>query len=279
MKGSRVIDRDREQGQVATAEPPAAADRPRVAVRGLVKRFAGAGTIQTALEGIDLDIRANEFVSLLGPSGCGKTTLLRIIGGLVNPSGGEITIDGDSVPNALRARKFGFVFQDATLLPWRTVADNAALLLDVTGQQDRRDVVESLLETRRAAGLRAALPVAALGRHAPARRARPRARARAPRSCSWTSRSRPSTPSRATAWATSCCASGTGRASVVFVTHSIPEAVLLSDRVVVMSARPGRIVADVTIDLPRPRDADVRTSPAFLEYQTQLRSYIEGAHE
>ena len=109
----------------------------RVRIRGLSRRFAAAGGATTALEDIDLDVHANEFVSLLGPSGCGKTTLLRIVGGLLGPTSGEISIDGGTVADALRARKFGVVFQDPTLLPWRTVADNAALLLDVTKQREQ----------------------------------------------------------------------------------------------------------------------------------------------
>ena len=96
-----------------------------VRVRDLTQRFATDEGAMTALDGIDLDVHANEFVSLLGPSGCGKTTLLRIIGGLIEATRGEISVDGGSVQDARRARRFGVVFQDATLLPWRTVADNA----------------------------------------------------------------------------------------------------------------------------------------------------------
>jgi NitT/TauT family transport system ATP-binding protein len=278
MRGAALIDRDRPQGQAATADRAAGGERPRVAVRGLVKRFAGADAVQTALEGIDLEIRANEFVSLLGPSGCGKTTLLRIIGGLVKPSAGEVTIDGDSVPNALRARKFGFVFQDATLLPWRTVADNAALLLDVTGRQDQRDVVDSLLQTVGLEGFEKHYP-AQLSGGMRQRVALARALALSPEILLMDEPFAALDAITRDRMGDELLRIWDGSRSVVFVTHSIPEAVLLSDRVVVMSARPGRIVADVTIDLPRPRDADVRTSPAYLEYQTQLRGYIEGAHE
>jgi NitT/TauT family transport system ATP-binding protein len=276
MGGPALIDRNRQQGQLATADRPA--DTPaRVAVCGLVKRFAGADTVQTALEGIDLEIRANEFVSLLGPSGCGKTTLLRIIGGLVEPSRGEVKIDGDSVSNALRARKFGFVFQDATLLPWRTVADNAALLLDVTGRQDRRDVVGSLLETVGLKGFEAHYP-SQLSGGMRQRVALARALALSPEILLMDEPFAALDAITRDRMGDELLRIWDGSRSVVFVTHSIPEAVLLSDRVVVMSARPGRIVADVTIELPRPRGDDVRTSPAYLGYQAQLRSYIEGAH-
>jgi NitT/TauT family transport system ATP-binding protein len=270
-----VIDTDRQDGQVATADRvPAPA---RVSVRGLVKRFAGAGTVQTALEGIDLDVHENEFVSLLGPSGCGKTTLLRIVGGLVAPSGGQVTIDGDSVATALQARKFGFVFQDATLLPWRTVADNAALLLDVTGQQSRRDVVGSLLSIVGLDGFEDHYP-AQLSGGMRQRVALARALALSPEILLMDEPFAALDAITRDRMGEELLRIWDGARSVLFVTHSIPEAVLLSDRVAVMSARPGRIVADVTIDLPRPRGADIRSSAEFLQYQTELRGYIEGAH-
>ena len=272
-----MTDRNRQQGQLATADRAPADTPPRVAVRGLVKQFAGAEGVQTALEGIDLEIRANEFVSLLGPSGCGKTTLLRIIGGLIEPSGGEVEIDGDSVRSALRARKFGFVFQDATLLPWRTVADNAALLLDVTGRQDDRDVVGSLLETVGLEGFEGHYP-SQLSGGMRQRVALARALALSPEILLMDEPFAALDAITRDRMGDELLRIWDGSRSVVFVTHSIPEAVLLSDRVVVMSARPGRIVADVTIDLPRPRGDDVRTSPVYLEYQAQLRGYIEGAH-
>jgi NitT/TauT family transport system ATP-binding protein len=277
MGGAALIDRNRQQGQLATADRGPADTPPRVAVRGLVKRFAGAEGVQTALEGIDLEIRANEFVSLLGPSGCGKTTLLRIIGGLVAPSGGEVEIDGDTVRRALRARKFGFVFQDATLLPWRTVADNAALLLDVTGREDQRDVVDSLLQTVGLEGFEKHYP-AQLSGGMRQRVALARALALSPEILLMDEPFAALDAITRDRMGDELLRIWDGSRSVVFVTHSIPEAVLLSDRVVVMSARPGRIVADVTIDLPRPRGDDVRTSPAYLKYQTQLRGYIQGAH-
>ncbi|MEO7128469.1 MAG: ATP-binding cassette domain-containing protein, partial [Rhodoferax sp.] len=118
-----------------------------VEVRGVSKQFESRAGLQTAISTIDLTIAPSQFVSLLGPSGCGKTSLLRIIGGLMEPSAGTVSIDGGSVADAVRSRKFGFVFQDATLLPWRTVRANAMLLLDVTGRQSERCRVDALLET------------------------------------------------------------------------------------------------------------------------------------
>jgi NitT/TauT family transport system ATP-binding protein len=268
-----VTDPNQQHGQ-QVATPERAVGPVRVEVRGLTKRFVGAGAVNTALEGIDLDVHANEFVSLLGPSGCGKTTLLRIVGGLVDPTRGAVTIDGDSVPNALRARKFGFVFQEPSLLPWRTAADNAALLLDVTGQRDRRDVVRSLLTTVGLAGFENHYP-AQLSGGMRQRVALARALALSPEILLMDEPFAALDALTRDRMGEELLRIWDGSRSVIFVTHSIAEAVLLSDRVVVMSARPGRIVADVRIELPRPRDAEVRTSSAFIEYERELRGHIE----
>jgi NitT/TauT family transport system ATP-binding protein len=249
----------------------------RVRTRGLSKRFYAGGGVRTVLEGVDLDVHASEFVSLLGPSGCGKTTLLRIIGGLVKPSGGDVSVDGQSVPAALRARKFGFVFQDATLLPWRNVADNAALLLDVTGQRDRRADVRALLKTVGLEGFEKHYP-SQLSGGMRQRVALARALALSPDILLMDEPFAALDAITRDRMAEELLRIWDGARSVIFVTHSIPEAVLLSDRVLVMSTGPGRIVADVTIDLPRPRGAELRTSDAFREYETLLRDHIEGAH-
>jgi NitT/TauT family transport system ATP-binding protein len=249
----------------------------RVRVRNLTQRFPAGDGAMTALDRIDLDVHANEFVSLLGPSGCGKTTLLRIIGGLVPPTSGEVTVDGDSVEDALRARRFGVVFQDATLLPWRTVADNAALLLDVTHQQSRRGDVAPLLRTVGLEGFEQHYP-AQLSGGMRQRVALARALALSPdillmdepfASLDAITRDR---------MAEELLRIWDGSRSVIFVTHAITEAILLSDRVVVMSARPGRVAAEVRIDLPRPRGGDVRQSDRFRAYEAELRSHIEEAH-
>src|SRR5215218_5175712 len=216
--------------------------RVRVRVRDLTQRFPAGDGAMTALDQIDLDVHANEFVSLLGPSGCGKTTLLRIIGGLIPPTRGDVTVDGGSVQDALRARRFGVVFQDATLLPWRTVADNAALLLDVTHQQSRRDDVAPLLRTVGLDGFEQHYPAQLSGGM--------RQRVALARALALT-RDR---------MAEELLRIWDGSRSVIFVTHAINEAILLSDRVVVMSSRPGRVAAEVRIDLPRPRGGDVRQS-------------------
>jgi NitT/TauT family transport system ATP-binding protein len=248
---------------------------PVIEVKGVSKQYPGRAGPQTALSRVDLSIASSQFVSLLGPSGCGKTTLLRIIGGLMNPSTGAVSIDGDSVAEAVRRRKFGFVFQDATLLPWRTVRANAALLLDVTGRQGEQSRVDALLET---------VGLSQFADHYPSqlsggmrqRVALARALALDPEILLMDEPFAALDAITRERLGVELLGIWDGARSVVFVTHSIAEAVLLSDRVVVMSARPGRIVADVSIDIPRPRSGAVRSTDIFKAYEDQLRDFIEG---
>jgi NitT/TauT family transport system ATP-binding protein len=248
-----------------------------VEAHAVTKRFATQAGVQTALEEVSLTVRDGEFVSLLGPSGCGKTTLLRIIGGLERPSSGDLRIEDATVDSALESRKFGFVFQDAALLPWRTVFDNAALLLDVTGQADGRDRVAPLLEMVGLAGFEGHYP-AQLSGGMRQRVALARALALDPDILLMDEPFAALDALTRERMGEELLRIWDGGRAVVFVTHSIAEAVLLSDRVVVLSARPGRIVADVAIDLPRPRAADIRRSPEFAEYEAELRGHIEEQH-
>lgn len=255
------------------------AARVQIAVRGAAKSYRTAhGGTQEALASVDLEIPRGQFVSLLGPSGCGKTTLLKIIGGLIARSSGELFVDGGSVEAALKERKFGFVFQDATLLPWKNVVDNASLLLDITGQPGGRARVRSLLTMVGLDGFEDFYP-AQLSGGMKQRVSLARALALEPdillmdepfASLDAITRDR---------MGEELLKILDGSRTVIFVTHSIPEAVLLSDRVVVMSARPGRVVADVEIDLPRPRTGEVRRSPQFGAYEYELRSHIQDAPE
>jgi NitT/TauT family transport system ATP-binding protein len=253
------------------------AGRVRVRVTNLSQRFFAAGGTMTALDDIALDVHANEFVSLLGPSGCGKTTLLRIIGGLVRPTSGAVSIDGRSVAEALRARKFGFVFQDPTLLPWRTVAGNAALLLDVTKQRGRREEVQSLLSTVGLDGFEDHYP-AQLSGGMRQRVALARALALSPDILLMDEPFAALDAITRDRMGEELLRIWDGARSVIFITHAIAEAILLSDRVIVMSPRPGRIVADVRIDLPRPRDGAIRDSDAFRDYEAELRGHIAGTN-
>lgn len=247
-----------------------------IVIRGLHKRYRSVRSTHTALDDVNLTIRSGEFISLLGPSGCGKTTLLKIIGGLVPRSGGDITIDGEGVDKALQARKFGFVFQDPTLLPWRTVVRNASLLLDVTGQQEQRQTVQQLLEMVGLMGFEDFYP-AQLSGGMKQRVALARALALNPEILLMDEPFAALDAITRDRMGEELLRIWDGTRTVIFVTHSIPEAVLLSDRVVVLSARPGRIRADIPIDLARPRSAQTRHTAAFAEYEAELRTYIEEA--
>ena len=209
------------------------------------------------------------FVSVIGPSGCGKTTLLRVIAGLEPATGGEVTVDGGSPP-APPDRTSGWRWCPSSpgLLPWRTVHANARLLLDVNRRANPTEATDPRRPAARGGPRRLPrrLPARAVGRHAAAGRAG--ARARPARSAAGDGRAvrrarrdHPRRDARA-------CSTGWSRAAastVLFVTHSIAEAVALSDRVLVSSPRPSRVVADIAIDLPRPRAADVEDDPRFVE--------------
>ena len=232
----------------------------------------------------DLEVGAGEVVTLLGPSGCGKTTLLRMVAGLEPPSAGSITI-GDTTPSRARATKMiGFVPQTPALLPWRTVEANARLLLDVNRRSNptptpgstpnhvdllRQVGLGDFLEARphelsggmqqRVALVRAfalGSPILLMDEPFAALDEITRADMRhlLGQLCEQTG------------------------AAVLFVTHSIAEAVFLSDRVVVLSARPGRVVGTVPIDLPRPRLPAIEDDAQFFVHETKLRALLhEGA--
>jgi ABC-type nitrate/sulfonate/bicarbonate transport system, ATPase component len=250
-----------------------------IAVRGVAKRYRTLhrGT-QEALASVDLEIPRGQFVSLVGPSGCGKTTLLKIIGGLIERSSGELLIDGETVEAALKQRKFGFVFQDATLLPWKNVIDNASLLLDITRQHGGPDRVRSLLKMVGLEGFEQFYP-SQLSGGMKQRVSLARALALGPAILLMDEPFAALDAITRDRMGEELLKILDGSRTVVFVTHSIPEAVLLSDRVVVMSSRPGRVMADVKIELPLPRSGDVRHSREFSEYEYQLRNYITDAPE
>ena len=234
----------------------------------------GRGTVQ-ALAGISLAIAAGEFVTIVGQSGCGKTTLMRILGGLLAPSGGTVALRGRAVDGP--SRDVGIVFQDPTLLPWRTVFDNVMLPVQVLGLD--RDV-----SARRARGLLDLVGLSGFEDKYPhelsggmrQRVAIARALVHEP---SLLLMDEPFGALDAMTrefmnvellriWAES------GK-TIVFITHSIPEAVFLADRVLVMSARPGRIQEIVRVDLPRPRDLDMMASDDFGRYTRGIRHLFD----
>ncbi len=249
-----------------------------VAVRQLSKRFE-RGNVQ-ALETIDLDVRPAEFVSLIGPSGCGKSTLLRIIGDLIQPSEGTVQVNGKPAHQARVDRDYGIVFQDAVLYDWRTVARNISLPLELAGwDRRRRDArVREMLELVELTGFEKHHPWQLSGGM--------QQRVSIARALSFSpalllmdepfgaldemTRERLNNE-LLQIW------QETG-STVVFVTHSIAESVFLSTRVVVMSARPGRIAGIVEIDLPQPRGPETRESPRFAEHITEVRRLLRKGH-
>ena len=248
-----------------------------VTIEGLSKSFR---TGVTALQEIALDIRAGEFVSLIGPSGCGKSTLLRVIGDLVEPTSGTVVVNGKSAHQARLDHDYGIVFQDAVLYDWRTVARNVALPLEMLGwdRARRHARVAEMLELVELTGFESSRPWQLSGGM--------QQRVSIARALSFDpalllmdepfgaldemTRERLNME-LLRIWEKA-------GSTVVFVTHSIAEAVFLSTRVVVMSARPGRIAGVVEIDLQQPRTADTREDGRFFELITAVREMLAAGH-
>jgi NitT/TauT family transport system ATP-binding protein len=244
-----------------------------VTIEGLTKRFGG-GT--TALEGIELAIEEREFVSLIGPSGCGKSTLLRIIGDLIKPTTGTVRVNGKPAAQARADRDYGIVFQDPVLYDWRTVAKNISLPLELArwNRRRRNERVQEMLRLVELTGFESHYPWQLSGGM--------QQRVSIARALSFDpalllmdepfgaldemTRERLNLE-LLRIWE----ASGS---TMVFVTHSIAEAVFLSTRVVVMSPRPGRISNVITVDLPHPRAAAIREDPRFFELVTAVREAL-----
>jgi NitT/TauT family transport system ATP-binding protein len=244
-----------------------------VSLEGVTKRFDG-GT--TALEGIELAIEEREFVSLIGPSGCGKSTLLRVIGDLIRPTAGTVHVNGKPAAQARADRDYGIVFQDAVLYDWRTVTRNIALPLELARWSRRRrsERVQEMLRLVELTGFESHYPWQLSG-GMQQRVAIARALSFDPAlllmdepfgALDEMTRERLNLE-LLRIWE----ASGS---TIVFVTHSIAEAVFLSTRVVVMSARPGRISDVIEIDLPQPRSAAIREEPRFFELVTRVREAL-----
>jgi NitT/TauT family transport system ATP-binding protein len=241
-----------------------------LSLRGVHQHF---GSLR-ALESVDLDVAPGEVVTLLGPSGCGKTTLMRIVAGLTRPTAGSVDVGGLTPGDARSHKLFGFVPQSPALLPWRTVVDNARLLLDVhrrAGRPDAAPPVDELLDHVGLCDFRDAYPHELSG-GMQQRVALVRAFALgAPYLLMDEPFAALDEITRADMRHLLASLREPQAATVLFVTHSIAEAVFLSDRVVVLSARPGRVVADVPIGLPRPRRPEIEDAPEFFELTTRLR--------
>lgn len=233
-----------------------------------------------ALSDIDLQINRGEFVSFIGPSGCGKTTLLRVIADLEQPTGGSISVNGVSPSEARLARAYGYVFQAAALYPWRTIGGNISLPLEVMGlsKADRESRIAKNLELVNLVGFEKKFPWQLSGGM--------QQRASIARALSFDpDMLLMDEPFGALdeivrdhlneqllkLWAQT-------QKTVVFVTHSIPEAVFLSTRIVVMSPRPGRIHDIIDCDLGDDRPLDIRETPKFLEIAHRVREGLRLGH-
>lgn len=248
----------------------------RIEVRSVSKTFSHAGQQLLALDAVSLQVRDREFVSVIGPSGCGKSTLLNIIAGLEEPSSGEVWLDGLPAPE--RLGRVAYMHQRDLLLPWRTVLDNVVLGLEIAGvpraQARERargwlarfglegfaDVYPAALSggmRQRAAFLRTLLterPVLLLDEPFGALDALTRAEMQEWLLALW---------------------DDVGR-TVLFVTHDVEEAILLADRVLLMSQRPGRILREYSVPLPRPRTYQQVTDPAFVALKAELLATLRA---
>ena len=244
----------------------------------------GAADQVHALKEIDLQVEQNDFISLIGPSGCGKSTLLRVVGDLIQPTSGMATINGKSARQARLDQEYGIVFQAATLYDWRTVAKNVQLPLELMQfsrtEKDRR--TQAMLELVELTDFAAHYPWQLSG-GMQQRVAIARALSFEPSillmdepfgALDEMTRERLNLE-LLNIWRKT-------NTTVLFVTHSITEAVFLSTRVIVMSVRPGRITADIAIDLPQPRNAETRSNVRFFELETEVREALrisEGGQE
>ncbi len=251
-----------------------------IEAKGLSLTFQTADGPVHALSNVDLTIREGEFVSFIGPSGCGKTTLLRVIADLEQPSAGTIRVNGMTADAARRARAYGYVFQAAALYPWRTIERNVALPLEVMGldKAERRRRVEAGLDLVGLAGFGRRFPWQLSG-GMQQRASIARALAFDPQlllmdepfgALDEIVRDRLN-EELLKLWAK------TGK-TVVFVTHSIPEAVFLSTRIVVMSPRPGRIAQVIDCDLGPDRPLEIRETTAFLAIAQRVREALRAGH-
>jgi NitT/TauT family transport system ATP-binding protein len=258
----------------SSTAPQRAPQRAHLAFDGLQKTYATRDGAVLALDGISFSVNKGEFVSIVGPSGCGKSTLLKILLGVVPYSGGDVRLAGKLVKGPQLGA--GMVFQTAALPPWRRIIDNVLLPIEILNKP-RRDYMakaHQLLDMVGLKGFERKLPNELSG-GMQQRVSICRALIHDPelllmdepfgaldaltREVMQTELLR--------IWAET-------HKTILFVTHSIDEAVLLSDRVIVLSARPGRVAEDLAIDLPRPRGAAARSLPKFQDYAQHLRSLL-----
>ncbi len=261
------------------ADMKAAASKPargHVRLQDVTIGFETAKSEHLAVEGLNLDIPAGQFLCVLGPSGCGKSSLLNAVAGYITPLGGRLTLDGE--PTLRPGPERGMVFQQYSLFPWKTVIENVAFGPRMAGKT--RDEARTIAARELArVGLtdRAEAYPAALSGGMMQRVGIARALAMAP---SVLLMDEPfgalDAQTRSLMQETLLGIWEKSRNTVVFVTHDIDEAIFLADRVVIMSASPGRIVRDLTIDIGRPRQIDMLTDPQFLRIKQACQATIRA---
>ena len=248
-----------------------------VKVSGVGRTFRLGRRELVALQGISFGVRDGEFVSIIGPSGCGKSTLLRLIAGLIAPSSGSISIGESTVREARAARKFGFVFQEPTLLPWRSALQNVTLLLELARRGSAAERRARGIELLELVGLGQFVdtPPAKLSGGMQRRVGIARALAVDPQivlldepfgALDEITRQQMNVFLQSV-WTAQ-------RTTALLVTHNVGEAVFLSDRVIVMSNGPGRIVGELQIDLPRPRDLTLLQDQRYFALAGQLTQML-----
>lgn len=246
-----------------------------VSIKNLSKRYETSDADVLALDEVSLEIRDNEFATILGPSGCGKTTLLKILAGLIRPTGGQVEIDGKLIDGPGEDR--AMVFQSFALMPWATVLDNVAFGLKMRGMptEERRDRARRMLETVGLQSFEKSLPRQLSG-GMQQRVGLARALVTEPEvllmdepfSALDEQTRRYMQDELLRMWETN-------KTTVVFVTHSMEEAVKLGDRVIMLSPRPGRLHSIYDVTVPRPR-VDAEESPGFGQLVTELWHQIRS---
>ncbi len=251
-------------------------NRTIIKIESVSKRYGATRDGVLALDNLSLNVRAGEFLAIIGPSGCGKTTLLKMIGDLIAPSAGRISIDGQTPQEARRARACGIVFQSPTLMEWRSVARNIQLPLEIVGhpRAERLRRSNDLLDLIRlrdfsenyprelSAGMQQQVALARALAYSPTILLMDEpfgaldefTRERLGREL-------------LEIWERT-------HVTILFVTHSVGEAVMLSDRVAVLTPRPGKVERVIEIDLPRPRMPEMRESPRFVQHVRQVRAAL-----
>lgn len=253
----------------------------KIKLQGLTKVFHTRFQTITAVENVDMNFSAGDFVSIIGPSGCGKSTIIRMIDDIIKPSSGHIFIDGEDLTKYKRIplsviRRIGFIFQQPNMMPWRTVRQNILLPLKIFGLKGKEweDYADELIEMAGLSPYRDDYPTEISG-GAMQRAGVIRAMVHKPEillmdepfgALDEMTRGQLN-KELLDIWKEM-------KQTIIFITHSVEEAVLLSNRVYVMGTNPGRIIGEINIDLPRPRHLDLVTDNVFIDYCEDLTARI-----